>query len=80
MTLEDVLKLTPKFWKLHADPLLVLDGGALTMLSIQYNLFVGTVAPFALSRPELQPVLQQAMNFDISSVPTPFLTYIKIKA
>jgi acyl-CoA oxidase len=68
LTVEDVLNLSPKFWKLQTDPLVAMDGGALTLISIQYNLFVGSVAPFVLTRPELQPILQRAMNFDVSSV------------
>jgi acyl-CoA oxidase len=68
MTVEDVVNLTPKFWKLHTDLFSCLEGGSVTLISIQYNLFVGTVAPFAQSRPELGPVLQRALNFDVSSV------------
>ncbi|KOS43312.1 hypothetical protein ACN38_g5798 [Penicillium nordicum] len=67
LTLKDVLYITPKFWKLHREPLMLLDGGAFTLLSIQCNLFVGTLTPFALKRPELQPILQSAMDFDISA-------------
>ncbi|KAI2727857.1 hypothetical protein DTO012A7_6069 [Penicillium roqueforti] len=67
LTLKDVLYITPKFWKLHREPLLTLDGGAFTLLSIQCNLFVGTLAPFALKRPELQRILQSALDFDISA-------------
>lgn len=70
MTVEDVVLLTPKFWKMHTDLFSVLEGGSVTLISIQYNLFVGTVAPFARSRPELGPILQRALNFDISYVPT----------
>lgn len=68
LTLNDVLHITPKFWNLHREPLVALDGGAFTLLSIQCNLFVGTLAPFALERPELQPILQSALDFDISWV------------
>ncbi|CAI7656681.1 unnamed protein product [Penicillium glandicola] len=52
---------------MHTDQLAALDGGAFTLLTIQCNLFVGTVAPFAINRPELQSILQSAMNFDISA-------------
>ncbi|PYH79560.1 acyl-CoA dehydrogenase NM domain-like protein [Aspergillus uvarum CBS 121591] len=44
-----------------------MDGGAVTLISIQYNLFVGTVAPFAATRPDLAMIMQQAMKFDISA-------------
>ncbi|KAJ5776641.1 uncharacterized protein N7511_001652 [Penicillium nucicola] len=31
------------------------------------NLFVGTLAPFAMKRPDLQPVLQAALEFNVSA-------------
>ncbi|KAL2830464.1 hypothetical protein BDW59DRAFT_17850 [Aspergillus cavernicola] len=67
LTVEDVLYLKPPFWKLHTDIIGAMDGGAITLISIQYNLFVGTVAPFAMTRPELQSVLERAMKFEISA-------------
>jgi hypothetical protein len=66
LTVEDVSYLTPAFWKIHTDPIAAADGGAFTLVSIQYNLFVGTVAPFAATRPELHSILQRAMKFEIS--------------
>jgi hypothetical protein len=66
---EDILTLSPKFWKLQTDPIAAVDGGALTLISIQYNLFAGTVAPFAASRLDLQWILQRALSFEISLVP-----------
>ncbi|KAL4767074.1 hypothetical protein BDW60DRAFT_227045 [Aspergillus nidulans var. acristatus] len=67
LTVEDILSLSPKLWMLHTDPIAAVDGGALTLISIQYNLFVGTVAPFAASRPDLQRILQRALSFEISA-------------
>ncbi|KAJ6109044.1 acyl-CoA dehydrogenase NM domain-like protein [Penicillium sp. IBT 16267x] len=67
MTLKDVIDTTPKFWKLHIDMLTAMDGGAINLISVQYNLFVGTVAPFTATRPHLALIIQQAMNFDISA-------------
>ncbi|GIK06687.1 hypothetical protein Aspvir_002337 [Aspergillus viridinutans] len=67
LTVEDILLLSPKFWKLQTDPIAAVDGGALTLISIQYNLFMGTVAPFAASRPDLQWILQRALSFEISA-------------
>ncbi|KAL3442897.1 hypothetical protein BJX65DRAFT_312357 [Aspergillus insuetus] len=67
LTVEDVSYLTPAFWKIHTDPIAAADGGAFTLVSIQYNLFVGTVAPFAATRPELHSTLQRAMKFEISA-------------
>lgn len=64
--MEDVLYLSPRFWKLHTDLIGAMEGGAITLISIQYNLFVGTVAPFAATRPKLREVIQRAMRFEIS--------------
>lgn len=71
--MKDVAYLTPNFWKLHTDMIGAMDGGAVTLISIQYNLFVGTVAPFAATRPDLAVIVQQAMKFDISCVPHPLV-------
>ncbi|KAH8085466.1 acyl-CoA dehydrogenase NM domain-like protein [Cristinia sonorae] len=67
LTAEDVLYLRPKFWALHQDLITPKDGAATTLITIQYNLAAGTLAPFAAKRPELRPLLQQIMNFDVSA-------------
>ncbi|KAH2724577.1 hypothetical protein KXW29_007049 [Aspergillus fumigatus] len=67
LAVDDILTLSPKFWKLQTEPIAAVDGGALTLISIQYNLFIDTVAPFAASRPDLQWILQRALSFDISA-------------
>ncbi|KAL4779779.1 hypothetical protein BJX76DRAFT_361441 [Aspergillus varians] len=67
LTIEDVLHMSPLFWRLQTDLIGTMDGGALTLVTIQYNLFVGTVAPFAARQPELREVLQRAMGFEISA-------------
>ncbi|KAL5343588.1 hypothetical protein BJX70DRAFT_115256 [Aspergillus crustosus] len=66
LTVEDILYLSPLFWKLHTDLIGAMDGGAITLISIQYNLFIGTISPFAVARPELQAVLRRALHFEIS--------------
>ena len=50
------------------DKICMLDGAATTLLSIQYNLAAGTLAPFALKRPELRPLLEKILRFDVSYV------------
>ncbi|KAL2822653.1 putative acyl-CoA oxidase [Aspergillus granulosus] len=67
LTLKDVVEMTPAFWKLHMDMLTAMDGGAINLVSVQYNLFVGTVAPFAATHPELASIIQQALRVDISA-------------
>ncbi|CAG8100244.1 unnamed protein product [Penicillium salamii] len=66
LTIQDILQTTPKFCSMHLQPLVALDGGALTLLTVQTNLFIGTLAPFAMQRPELRSILNAAMNFDLS--------------
>ena len=51
MTIDDILNLTPKFWQLHNDPAVLLDGGSITLLTIQYNLCSGTIAKYSKRRP-----------------------------
>jgi hypothetical protein len=69
--LDDVLSLTPKFWDAHMDGIIVRDVTAQILWSIQFNLVAGTVAPFALQRPDLQPFMEKLLNFDITYVYSP---------
>ena len=66
LTAQDVVFLRPKFWQLHTDQIAPMDGAATTLITIQYNLAAGTLAPFAFKRPERQPLLKQIMDFDVS--------------
>ncbi|RDW78585.1 putative acyl-CoA oxidase [Aspergillus mulundensis] len=65
LTVEDVLYLTTAFWKLQTDLIVAREGGAMTVISVQYTLCVGTAAPFAKARPALQAILQRAMKFEV---------------
>jgi hypothetical protein len=68
LSLEDVLTLSSKFWKLHAHPVVPRMSGAFTLIGSQYNLVVGTIAPYAKRRPELLPLLQRLIAFEASYV------------
>lgn len=68
MTEDDVLNVTPKYWEFHTDPINAMDGGAGTLLTIHYNLCVGTIAMFPAGK---QKVLQQLLSFEISCVSIP---------
>ncbi|CAG8266986.1 unnamed protein product [Penicillium nalgiovense] len=70
LTLEDVLHLTPKFWKCHQDRIIIRDTTAQILVTIQINLVAGTLAPFVLKRPDLEPLMKEVLNFDIT---TPFM-------
>ncbi|KUL87452.1 hypothetical protein ZTR_04742 [Talaromyces verruculosus] len=68
LRVEDVLNLSPKFWKLHADPANARMGAAATLIGSQYNLVVGTIAPYMKRQPDLAPLLQRLMDFDVSGI------------
>lgn len=47
------------------DAIIIRDIVAHIIFSIQYNLVAGTIAPYAMKRPDLQPVMQKILNFDV---------------
>ncbi|KAI0819334.1 acyl-CoA dehydrogenase NM domain-like protein [Trametes gibbosa] len=63
MTIDDLLSLTPKFWQLHNDPAVLLDGAAITLLTIQYNLCAGTISRYVGRRPELIPLVEDLLQY-----------------
>jgi acyl-CoA oxidase len=63
---DDILSLTARFWEMHMDGIVITDIGSLILLSIQYNLVAGTIAPFARERADLQHLMKKIMNFDVS--------------
>ncbi|KAI0768840.1 acyl-CoA dehydrogenase NM domain-like protein [Trametes elegans] len=63
MTIDDLLSLSPKFWQMHNDPAVLLDGGSITLLTIQYNLCAGTIARYAGRRPELIPLVEDLLQY-----------------
>ncbi|KAK0459242.1 uncharacterized protein EV420DRAFT_1269317 [Desarmillaria tabescens] len=66
LSVEDVLTLSPKYWKFHTDPALVMDGAAGTLLTIHFNLCIGTLAMHSGKRHDLKPILQQLLSFKVS--------------
>ncbi|CAG8904521.1 unnamed protein product [Penicillium egyptiacum] len=69
LTIDDILSLTPKFWQSHMDAIIIRDIVAHILFSIQYNLVAGTIAPYALKRRDLRPVMEKILNFDVSFMP-----------
>ncbi|KAG1737533.1 acyl-CoA dehydrogenase NM domain-like protein [Suillus paluster] len=64
--LHDILDLTQKFWDLHTDPIMTLDGAASTLLTIQYNLVAGTLAQYAATtRPEWVPLVEDILQWNV---------------
>ena len=69
MTIHDILSLTPKFWEMHNEPAATVDGAAVTLLSIQYNLCAGTIARYSRRRPELVPLVEDLLQYRKQCVP-----------
>lgn len=66
ISLHDILHLTQKFWDIHVDPSMSLDGGAVILTTIQYNLVAGTLARFvATTRPELVSLVEDLLQWNI---------------
>ena len=61
--MDDVLTLSPKFWELHQDPLMALDGAAMTLVTIQVNLTAGTIARQAVHRAEFVPLVEDLLAY-----------------
>ncbi|KZV96956.1 hypothetical protein EXIGLDRAFT_732030 [Exidia glandulosa HHB12029] len=67
LTIDDILTMSDKFWALHMDNIIAVDAAPIALVTIQYNLAAGTLAPWAAKRPELRPVLQSIMDFECSA-------------
>jgi acyl-CoA oxidase len=65
LSLEDIMELKDKFWELHTDPIGSIDGAASTLLSIHYNLFIGTLGPYADKHPAIKNLTKEALAFRI---------------
>ncbi|KAG2049695.1 acyl-CoA dehydrogenase NM domain-like protein [Suillus hirtellus] len=66
ITLNDTLNLTQKFWDIHTDPIMVRDGAAATLVTIQYNLVAGTLAKYAATtRPDLLSLVENILRWDV---------------
>ncbi|KAF8981706.1 hypothetical protein BDQ17DRAFT_1549424 [Cyathus striatus] len=57
LDISDIRDLTSKFWDLQADPILAFDGAAITLLTIQYNLILGTLSMYLSERSDLQSIV-----------------------
>ncbi|KAE8165760.1 hypothetical protein BDV40DRAFT_285961 [Aspergillus tamarii] len=64
--MEDILYLSDRFWQFHQDMIHTLDSAAFSLLAIQYNLCVGTLAPFLQHRTDLESLIQPLLSFEVS--------------
>ncbi|KAF7978079.1 hypothetical protein HWV62_1733 [Athelia sp. TMB] len=67
LTAEDVVQLSPKFWQIHRDHIgMPMDRAAAVLLTIQYNLCAGTLAQLSHRAPEVDTILRDVLDFDVS--------------
>ncbi|TQV95615.1 hypothetical protein V2A60_000799 [Cordyceps javanica] len=64
MTVQDIVTLSPKFWDYHRNFIGTADSAVVTILTIHWNLCIGTIASYAAGRPDLEPVLNELQNFE----------------
>ncbi|KAK5994333.1 Peroxisomal acyl-coenzyme A oxidase 3-like protein [Cladobotryum mycophilum] len=64
MTVKDITQLTDKFWDFHTDYVVTRDTAVTTILTIHWNLCMGTIASYAENRPELHNVLAELERFE----------------
>ncbi|VDC07086.1 unnamed protein product [Peniophora sp. CBMAI 1063] len=60
----DVLNYSPKFWRLHLDPIIPTDLACFTIIAAHLNLTVGTLARYLDRRPDLEPLVDSMMRLD----------------
>lgn len=53
---------TKRFWDFQRDPVLVLDIGCNNILACHLNLFLGTLIPMLLHRPDLKPIIERGLR------------------
>ncbi|KAG7440704.1 acyl-CoA dehydrogenase NM domain-like protein [Guyanagaster necrorhizus] len=66
LTAEDVLNVTPRYWEFHNDPILVMDFSVGTILTIHYNLCIGTLAMYLDHRPDLKDIVDRLLSFELN--------------
>ncbi|KAF4534702.1 Acyl- oxidase protein [Lasiodiplodia theobromae] len=66
LSIHDIKNLTPRFWSFHTSRIHVQTCAASTLLSIHWNLCIGTLAHYTSSnrRPDLHPLLARLLRFD----------------
>lgn len=66
LTINDIVDLTPRFFDIHRDDIIPRDTGLHALLSIQYNLVAGTLAPYAKDSRQVQELLEKIIHFEVS--------------
>ncbi|KAJ7485054.1 acyl-CoA dehydrogenase NM domain-like protein [Mycena galericulata] len=63
LTVDDILDVSRKYWEFQTDPIQMMDGATATLLTIHYNLCVGTIAMLAAGK---QHILEKLLSFELS--------------
>ncbi|KAJ7611283.1 acyl-CoA dehydrogenase NM domain-like protein [Roridomyces roridus] len=63
LNMNDVLTVSQKYWAFQRDPIHTMDGAAATLLTIHYNLCLGTISMFPESKAEL---VKKLLAFEVS--------------
>ncbi|EIM91538.1 acyl-CoA dehydrogenase NM domain-like protein [Stereum hirsutum FP-91666 SS1] len=66
LTVDDILHVSPRYWLFHTDPILVMDGSVATLLTIHFNLCIGTLAMFVSARSDLVKTIEELLRFEIT--------------
>ncbi|PPQ72286.1 hypothetical protein CVT24_004675 [Panaeolus cyanescens] len=64
LTAEDVSNENERHWKFHSDLIFGLDSSVFILLSIHYNLCLGTITKYLPNRPDLQPIVDKLLSFE----------------
>ncbi|KAF4999984.1 hypothetical protein FDECE_11332 [Fusarium decemcellulare] len=64
MTIKDIMELSPKFWKFHSDYVITADSAVSVILTIHWNLCMGTIASYPIGHPALESILRELQQFD----------------
>lgn len=56
------MELSPKFWRMHLDPVMWHDLSSTTLMTIHLNLALGTVGAYAKARPDLQSICRDLLE------------------
>ena len=65
LTLDTIQDLTDEWWAVQLDPLFTMDPAACTIVWIQLNLVAGTLAMYSHNRPDIRPLINKILSFDV---------------
>lgn len=65
MKTEDIVTLSDRFWDSHMDGSAAFDMTAATIVTIQCNLCIGTLAPYASKQKNIQLLIPQLEKFEV---------------